>query len=103
MDASTIGLVAFGLVIVLLALRVPIAFVLAGVATVGTFLIYAFRSGSFTPERAINPTSSMVVNSFFELIHSYDLSMIPLFVALLLITFIPALTLWLPTQLGLIR
>ena len=82
MDASTIGLVAFGLVIVLLALRVPIAFVLAGVATVGTFLIYAFRSGSFMPERALNPTSSMVVNSFFELIHSYDLSMIPLFVAL---------------------
>ena len=29
--------------------------------------------------------------------------MIPLFVALLLITFIPAITLWLPTQLGLIR
>ncbi|MBV2187089.1 MAG: TRAP transporter large permease [Rhizobium sp.] len=29
--------------------------------------------------------------------------MIPLFVALLLITFIPALTLWLPTQLGLLR
>ena len=29
--------------------------------------------------------------------------MIPLFVALLIITFIPALTLWLPTQLGLIR
>lgn len=29
--------------------------------------------------------------------------MIPLFVALLLITFIPALTMWLPTQLGLIR
>ena len=29
--------------------------------------------------------------------------MLPLFVALLLITFIPALTMWLPTQLGLIR
>ncbi len=29
--------------------------------------------------------------------------MIPLFVALLLITFIPAVTLWLPTQMGLIR
>ncbi|MBB6179790.1 TRAP transporter large permease [Pseudorhizobium flavum] len=29
--------------------------------------------------------------------------MIPLFVALLLITFIPAITLWLPTQLGLLR
>ena len=81
MDASTIGLVAFGLVILLLALRVPIAFVLAGTATIGTFLVYAFRSGSFAPERAINPTTSLVVNSFFELIHSYDLSMIPLFIA----------------------
>jgi TRAP-type C4-dicarboxylate transport system permease large subunit len=29
--------------------------------------------------------------------------MIPLFIALGLITFIPAITLWLPTQLGLIR
>ena len=29
--------------------------------------------------------------------------MIPLFVALLLITFVPAITLWLPTQLGLLR
>lgn len=82
MDPATIGLLAFGLVLVLLALRAPIAFVLAGVASAGIFLIYAFRSGSFVPERAINPTSSMVVNSFFELIHSYDLSMIPLFVAL---------------------
>ncbi|MDO5705397.1 MAG: TRAP transporter large permease [Paracoccus sp. (in: a-proteobacteria)] len=82
MDASTIGIYAFGFVILLLALRVPIAFVLAGVATVGTFLVYATRGGNWMPERAINPTSSMVVNSFFELIHSYDLSMIPLFVAL---------------------
>jgi TRAP-type C4-dicarboxylate transport system permease large subunit len=29
--------------------------------------------------------------------------MTPLFIALILITFIPAITLWLPTQLGLIR
>ena len=82
MDASTIGIIAFGLVILLLALRVPIAFVLAAVASVGTFFVYALRSGTFSPERAINPTTSLVVNSFFELIHSYDLSMIPLFVAL---------------------
>lgn len=82
MDASTIGLIGFALVILLLAMRVPIAFVLAGVASVGTFFVYALRSGTFTPERAINPTTSMVQSSFFELIHSYDLSMIPLFVAL---------------------
>jgi TRAP-type C4-dicarboxylate transport system permease large subunit len=29
--------------------------------------------------------------------------MIPLFVALAIITFIPAVTLWLPTQMGLLR
>ena len=29
--------------------------------------------------------------------------LVPLFVALLLITFIPAITLWLPTEMGLIR
>ena len=39
MDASTIGIIAFGLVILLLALRVPIAFVLAAVASVGTFFV----------------------------------------------------------------
>lgn len=82
MDASTIGLVGFAAVILLLAARVPIAFVLASVATVGTFCVYAFRTGAFTPERAINPTASMVMSSFFDLIHSYDLSMIPLFIAL---------------------
>jgi tripartite ATP-independent transporter DctM subunit len=82
MDPASIGVYAFALVIVLLAMRVPIAFVLAGVASIGTFLIFATRGGNWMPERAINPSSSMVVNSFFELIHSYDLSMIPLFVAL---------------------
>ena len=33
MDASTIGLIAFAAVLILLALRVPIAFALASVAT----------------------------------------------------------------------
>ena len=38
MDASTIGLIAFGAVLLLLALRVPIAFALASVATIATFV-----------------------------------------------------------------
>jgi C4-dicarboxylate transporter DctM subunit len=82
MDGTLVGLTAFGAVILLLALRVPIAFALAGVATIGTFVIFAFRTGSFMPERAIKPTSSLVFSNSFDLIHSYDLSMIPLFVAL---------------------
>ena len=44
--------------------------------------MFAFRTGEFTWERAIRPTTSMVFSNSFDLIHSYDLSMIPLFVAL---------------------
>lgn len=82
MDGTLVGLVAFASVIGLLAIRVPIAFALAGVAAVGSFVMFAFRTGDFTPLRAIRPTTSMVFSNSFDLIHSYDLSMIPLFVAL---------------------
>ncbi|MET4103511.1 C4-dicarboxylate transporter DctM subunit [Roseovarius sp. MBR-78] len=82
MDGTTIGLAAFASVLGLLALRVPIAFALAGVASLGTFAIFALRTGEFLPERAWNPTISLVFSNSFDLIHSYDLSMIPLFVAL---------------------
>lgn len=82
MDPATIGLLAFASVLVLLALRVPIAFALGAVAVVATFIIFAFRTGSFMPERALRATTSMVFNNSFDLVHSYSLSMIPLFVAL---------------------
>lgn len=82
MDPATIGLIAFAAVLVLLALRVPIAFALGAVAVVATFIIFAFRTGTFMPERAIRATTSMVFNNSFDLVHSYSLSMIPLFVAL---------------------
>lgn len=81
-DPTTIGLIAFAAVLFLLAMRVPIAFTLALVATVATFFIYALRTGDFLPGRALVPTASMVFSNSFNLIHSYDLSMIPLFVAL---------------------
>lgn len=82
MDGTLIGICAFAAVIGLLAMRVPIAFALAGVATVGTFVVFAFRTGAFTPERALKPTTSLVFSNSFDLIHSYNLSMIPLFIAL---------------------
>lgn len=81
-DPATLGLVAFGFVLLLLALRVPIAFALASVATVSTFLIFALRTGEFLAERAFRATASLVFSNSFDLIHSYNLSMIPLFVAL---------------------
>ena len=82
MDPSVVGLVAFAVMLVLLAMRVPIAFALMGVATLAAFTIFAFRTGTFMPERAIRATSSMVFSNSFDLVHSFDLSMIPLFIAL---------------------
>ena len=82
MDPSIIGLIAFVGVLILLALRVPIAFALAGVASIASFIVFAFRTGDFNPGLAYKATTSMVFSNSFDLIHSYDLSMIPLFVAL---------------------
>lgn len=82
MDGTLVGLIVFASVIGLPALRVPIAFTLGGVAAVGRFVMFAFRTGDFTPPRAIRPTTSMVLSNACDLIHSCDLSLIPLFVAL---------------------
>ena len=55
MDGTVVGLIAFAALLLLLGLRVPIAFALAGVATIGTFVMFAFRTGTFSPDRAFRP------------------------------------------------
>ncbi|OWU85910.1 C4-dicarboxylate ABC transporter permease [Oceanicola sp. 22II-s10i] len=82
MDLATIGYVACATVILLLAIRVPISFAIGGVAVVAIFVVFAFRTGTFMPERAFWTTLSLAFSSSFDLVHSYDLSMIPLFIAL---------------------
>ena len=82
MDVSIIGYIACAAVIFLLAIRVPIAWAIGGVAVVALFFVFALRSGTFMPERALTQTLSVTFSSSFGLIHSYNLSMIPLFIAL---------------------
>jgi tripartite ATP-independent transporter DctM subunit len=82
MDLATVGYVACAAVIFLLAIRVPISFAIGGVAVVAIFVVFAFRTGSFMPERAIWTTLSLSFSASFDLVHSYNLSMIPLFIAL---------------------
>jgi len=82
MDSAQIGIIAFAAMLFLLALRVPIAFALTGVATLAAFAIFALRTGEFMPDRAIRPTSSLVFSNSFDLVHSFELSTIPLFIAL---------------------
>ncbi len=82
MDLATLGYVSCALVIFLLAIRVPISFAIGGVAVGAIFILFAFRTGTFMPERAFWTTLSLSFSSSFDLVHSYDLSMIPLFIAL---------------------
>ncbi len=82
MDLATVGYISCAVVIFLLAIRVPISFAIGGVAVVAIFTVFAFRTGTFMPERAFWTTLSLSFSSSFDLVHSYDLSMIPLFIAL---------------------
>ncbi|MEO1240162.1 MAG: TRAP transporter large permease [Pseudomonadota bacterium] len=82
MDATIIGYAACALVLLLLAIRVPIAWAIGGVAVVALFLVFSFRTGSFVPDRAVARTLQISFSATFDLIHSYNLSMIPLFIAL---------------------
>ena len=82
MDLALVGYVACAAVLFMLAIRVPIAYAIGGAAAVAIFVVFAYRTGTFMPERAIRTTLSLVFTSGFDLVHSYDLSMIPLFIAL---------------------
>ena len=81
MEPLTIGLIALPCVLVLLVLRVPIAAALGVVASIGIFVIFAWRPGQgFHPEWAWTPTLSLLTNSPYAFITSYTLSTVPLFI-----------------------
>lgn len=82
MDPSTIGAVGFIVTLGLLVLRVPIGFALMSVASVCVLLVFAWRPGSELDIAAgMRPAMSLIENSVFGFIHSYSLSMIPMFIA----------------------
>lgn len=71
------------IVIVLLLLRVPIGFALGGCATVGIFLFFAWpQGGEFNPDFAWRPTLTFLANEPYGFLHSYTLTMVPLFIGL---------------------
>ena len=83
MDPLVLASFALSAVLLLLVLRVPIAFALGGVASVGLFVFFAWRPGSeFDAARGLVPALSLIGNTTFEFVHNYPLSMIPLFIGL---------------------
>lgn len=82
MEPSVIGMYGFSAALVLLALRVPIGYVLVSVASVCSLVAYAWRPGAdFTFARGLRPALGLIESNAYDFIHSYPLSMIPLFIA----------------------
>ncbi len=81
MDPLSVGLIGLIATLALLAMRVPIAAALGVVASVGIFIIFAWRPGAeFTPQWAWQPTFSLMANNPYAFITSSTLSTIPLFI-----------------------
>lgn len=82
MEPSVIGGWGFAVALALMIMRVPIAFVLVSVASVCSLITYAWRpGGEFMLERGMRPAMALIESNAFDFIHSYSLSMIPLFIA----------------------
>lgn len=83
MDPLLLIALMFSLVLVLLALRVPIAFALGACAFVGLLLFFGWRpGGELDLSRGLRPALSLVGSTAFGFVHNYPLSMIPMFIAL---------------------
>lgn len=81
MDPLTVGIIGLIATLVLLAIRVPIAAALGVVASVGIFVIFAWRPGAeFASQWAWQPTFSLMANNPYAFITSSTLSTIPLFI-----------------------
>jgi tripartite ATP-independent transporter DctM subunit len=83
MDPIALACLILGLVILLIFLRVPVGFALGVAASFGLLLFFSWRPGSaFDIARGLRPTLSILTSTPFEFISNYELSMIPLFIAL---------------------
>jgi tripartite ATP-independent transporter DctM subunit len=81
MDPLLVGALALASTLVLLAVRVPIAAALGITASIGTFLIFAWRPGTeFVADYAWRPTLSLLANGPYSFITGFTLSTVPLFI-----------------------
>jgi tripartite ATP-independent transporter DctM subunit len=93
LDPVLLGSLALATVLLLLAIRVPIAFALGFVASLGLFLFYASSTGEeFNAKRGLIPMLSLLSSTPYDFIHNYPLSMIPLFIGLGHVTYHAGIT-----------
>lgn len=70
-------------VLVLLALRVPIAYAIGACASIGLLVYFSWRPGSdFNLAVGLRPAIRLIGSNTYSFVHNYPLSMIPLFIGL---------------------
>jgi C4-dicarboxylate transporter, DctM subunit len=83
MDPVVLGALGMAVALLLLFLRVPVAFALGAAAVGGIFLYFALpASGGFHPERAMRPLFAFLASDPYSFLHAYPLVMAPLFIAM---------------------
>lgn len=81
MNPVDVGLGALALTVFLLLIRTPIAAALGVSATIGTFIVFAWRPGAeFSFSAAVRPTMSLLANAPFSFITNFSLATVPLFI-----------------------
>ncbi|MAL77890.1 MAG: C4-dicarboxylate ABC transporter permease [Sneathiella sp.] len=83
MDPTTLAIAVLVGLLILLFLRVPIAFALCAVSIIGMFFIFAWPpGGAFNPARAMRPVQAFLGTDPFSFIKTYTFTMVPLFIVL---------------------
>ena len=83
MDPFVLGGIGLTLVLLFLVLRVPIAFSLGSVAAACTFVFYAWPQGrEFDFAFGVRAVVPLLTANSFNFVHSFEMSMVPLFIAL---------------------
>ena len=83
MDPFVLGSIGISLVLIFLVLRVPIAFALGAVAAGCTFVFYAWPPGrEFDAAFGLRAITPLLTANSFNFVHSFSMSMVPLFLAL---------------------
>ena len=83
MEPFTLAALVVGAVLLMIVLRVPIAYALGAAASVGLVLFFSWRPGSeIDLARGLQPALKLIGANAYSFVHSYPLSMIPLFIGL---------------------
>ncbi len=83
MDPFILGATGFLVILLLLILRVPIAFCLGSVAVVCTLIFYSWPvGGEFDLARGWQAAKPVLTSNSYDFVHSFELTMVPLFIGL---------------------